>query len=371
MKVLHILNELKPSGAEVMLQSAAHCFRKLGVSNDILATGLDEGVFAGNLRAVGYNVHHIPFRKRPSFFAEVYRLIKNHGYDAVHVHAERASFWLILLVLLAGVRPRNCIRTIHNCFPYVGFQRLIRMLQRKILVWLGVPYIAISKSVQTVEQKHSKIHTPCILNWYDDRRFVRTIPATYAAARLYLGLNPQDFVIVSVGNCSIVKNHSAIINAIANLNNRTIVYYHIGLEADASEKNLAKRLNVSRLIKFESVQDNIIPYLTAADLFVMPSLYEGFGIAAMEALATELPCLFSSTPGLIDFKTIFSGLYYCDCAVESVQATLEQILSLPRDHMRSATAGNAQIAKQKFGIERGVAEYVQLYRGGKSRGVEN
>ncbi len=94
MRVLHVLAELHPSGAESMLLSARPVFLENGFDGEILSTGRAVGPFASLLRAAGYKVHHIPFAKSPRFFLDVYRLMRRGGYDVIHLHTERANFWL-------------------------------------------------------------------------------------------------------------------------------------------------------------------------------------------------------------------------------------------------------------------------------------
>lgn len=69
MRVLHILAELRPSGAEQMLCSAAACFTQYGVRIDVLSTGVQVGIHARRFEESGYTVHHLPFRRTPSSFS--------------------------------------------------------------------------------------------------------------------------------------------------------------------------------------------------------------------------------------------------------------------------------------------------------------
>ena len=113
MKVLHILGELNPSGAETMLLSAAPYMQAQGINSEILATGANVGVFAETLMGAGFKLHHIPFRKSFNYFIDLYRLFTEEKYDSIHVHSEQGSFWVILIALLSGLPAKRCIKTIH------------------------------------------------------------------------------------------------------------------------------------------------------------------------------------------------------------------------------------------------------------------
>ncbi len=362
MKILHILHALNPSGAETMLLCAAPNMQALGIHGELLSMGNTPGVFADTLENAGYKIQHIPFKKNLRFFISLYRLLKQENYDSIQVHVESASFWITMVILFSGIPARRCIRTIHNTFPFTGFLGWRRAWQRQLLSYLGVPHIAISKSVEETELKHFKIKTKVIQNWYDSNRFIKTTDLLRSTARQEMNLSANSFVIVTVGNCSNIKNHGELIKAIAKLGNKNIVYLHIGIEKDNSEQNLAKELGITDQIRFLGLQSNILPFLQTADLFIMPSIYEGFGIAAIEAIATEVPTLLTSVPGLIDFADIFNGLYYCEPTAESMKTALENILNIPQTELRLATLNNAKKAEQCFGISRGVLAYVAHFQ---------
>ena len=115
-KVLHVLNALKHSGAEVMLQLAFERFNANGLESHILSTGDKIGEYATILEQTGYRIHHIPFRKTPLFFAQVWNLLKKEHFNVVHIHTERAFFWLVLVAKLASVP--TVARTFHGVFLF-------------------------------------------------------------------------------------------------------------------------------------------------------------------------------------------------------------------------------------------------------------
>lgn len=362
MKVLHILGELNPSGAETMLLCASPILQEQGFESEILSTGNAPGVFADTLQDAGYRIHHIPFRKNIHYFISLYQLLKKENYDSIHIHTEQASFWVTLVLLLSGIPARRCVRTIHSTFPFTGALGWRRAWQRQLLSYLGVPHIAISKSVQETELKYFKVKTQIIPNWYDSNQFIKTTDLQHSTSRQQLYLSSNNFVLVTVGNCSSIKNHCELIKAISKLGNKNIVYLHIGMEKDTSEQDLANELGIKDQIRFLGLQSNILPFLQAADLFIMPSTFEGFGIAAIEAIATEIPALLTHVPGLMDFADIFNGLHYCEPTAESIETTLKKILDIPREQQRLATSNNAKEAEQRFGINRSVAAYASHFR---------
>jgi len=359
MKVLHILGELNPSGAEVMLASAGPLLGNYGIDADILSTGLQPGRYAEQLAHAGFTLHHIPFSKNPIFFVKIYRLLKTNSYDVIHLHTERANFWLGLLALLSAKR---CVRTIHSNFEFKGLLGWKRGVQRRLLAKFGLVHVGISQSVVDTEQKYFRLSTQLIPNWYNSLRFKYVSDPQRQLARQNLSITEDVFVLVSIGNCSEVKNHTALIRALADINHQKLCYLHIGIERDNSEQVLTEELGLTNKIRFLGLQADILPYLSAADLYVMPSLYEGFGIAALEALATGLPALLTKVTGLADLQQHFNGLFYCEPNAVSLTHQLTSIINMPSTALRSITGNNAVMAEQLFGIERGLSAYVALYK---------
>jgi len=363
LRVLHVLSELRPSGAETMLVAAAPLFQSQGVVAEVLATGAVPGPYAKRFEDAGYRIHHLPFSRTPRFFWEQRKIMKAGNYDVINLHCENGNFWQGLIAL--SVRPPVVLRIIHNAFSFTGNLQWRRGWQRRLLQRLGVEHVSISDSVTDTELRHYRLATTLIWNWYDSLRFTATSPEARAAARTAFGLSENDFVIASIGNCSEVKNHTAIIEAMALLPvEQRPIYLHAGIEeAGQPERELAQRLGVSDHTRFLGGVADVLPMLQAADAFVMPSIYEGFGIAAIEALATGLPALFTDVAGLKDFRMDFPHLVYCGTSAAEVSTGLQTLRAMPVTHKTAIQQQYPAIAQRLFGLERGVREYLTLYRG--------
>ena len=303
MKVLHILNSIEFSGAEIMLKGAAPILIKNGFELHALSTGNEIGQYADILRSCEYKVHHIPFKKSAKYFIKFYHLIREEKYDVVHIHPERAFFWHALVAKQAGVK--NIIRTVHNVFNFSGYLRIKRMIQRFVAnKLLGVHFISIGSSVAEMEKNIFFNNTILIPNWIDQRNF---LPARDENERnqikINLGISLTDKVIVSVGSCTEIKNHDDVIITLSELIKeiKNICYIHIGDGAlQKKEKELAVTLGVSDKIKFLGQIENVRDPLIASDIFVMPSIYEGLPISCLEAASCGIPSVVYNVEGLKD-----------------------------------------------------------------------
>ena len=362
MRVLHILCELKPSGAETMLRGSALFWRSHRIESEILSTGRELGEYAAALAAAGYRIHHLPFTRSPLFLAQVYRFFRRHSYDAVHIHSERANFWYAALAWVSS--HARLIRTVHSVFPFEGALRVKRLMQRAIARRLfHVTTIAISPTVQACEAK--TFHNPSLLipNWFDSQRFRPIGVERKRAAREKFGLAADDTVIVSVGNCAACKNHNAILRALALDGPRTdLAYLHVGREAGAGdERSLAADLGISARVRFMGSMDDISPALAAADVFVMPSLYEGFGVAAVEAMGAGLPVILSDAPGLKDLRKYADGIQWIHPTADDLMRALNQFRKTPAPDRYAVGAELSRAAHRSFGTEAGAGRYAELY----------
>lgn len=355
-KILHILNEIRPSGAEVMIKTASPFWAQHGIELHALSTGNVPGSYASSFETAGITVHHIPFANSFSFFFRALNLMRSTRFDVIHIHTERAALSYTLLARLAGTR--TIFRTIHNNFLFTGATRITRTIRRWIATQLGAFHVSISNIVAKNELNRLKNPTYVIYNWYDNKRFYPPPNLEKKRCRKELGVSENEKIIVSVGNCSKVKNHAVIFEALSCLDSKSapVLYFHIGEEdAERSEKKLAKKLNIEQQCYFLGKQTDVRSYLWAADVFVMPSLYEGFSIAALEALACNLHLIIANSPGLQELTQIFPEILITNCSPEDLSQSIQRSLTLP-------IASDRAEKLKPYSINHGAQMYYELYK---------
>ena len=301
MKILHILDEIKYSGAEVMLKNSAYLFINKNFELHALSTGNNVGIYSSKLKTAGFKIHHIPFRKTLIFFIEISKLLVKEKFNVVHIHPERAFFWYSVIAKFSGTK--SIVRTIHNVYTFEGYLRFKRKLQRFITNrFLNVIFISVSKSVKSVEKEFFNNETIIIKNWIDEFDLVPPKNEQEKLnAKKKLKLSLDNIIIVSIGNCSKVKNHYDVLKALTEVIKfiTNITYLHVGEgESLSNEIKLAHELGISENVKFLGTADNIHEILICSDIFVMTSKYEGVGNTVLEAGSCELPLLLYDSHGL-------------------------------------------------------------------------
>ena len=348
---------------ETMLLSSGEEWRRQGYRCDVLATADRVGPVADQLRNCGYRVHHHPFRSRwsllprPSFVRDFFLLCKS-GYDVVHIHTEGGPPLFALIAKLAGIR--RIAVTPHNTFRFGGWLRIRKLCERYFVRMLGGRYGMISAGVEDCEKKKFRNEGVRIWNWIDTEHFRPPSPLERLLARLSLGARPEDFVIVSIGNCNQAKNHGAILRAIPLLPTAIRPFYlHIGREQlDCPEQKLAAELGILNTARFLGSVEEPRHFLWAADAFVMPSLHEGLGLAALEAVAAGAPLVCSSVDGLSDVAAATNHTVLTTTAHESVAQGISLLASLPISQVREQALEDSRSVRSRFSVHHGVRSIV-------------
>jgi N-acetyl-alpha-D-glucosaminyl L-malate synthase BshA len=107
-------------------------------------------------------------------------------------------------------------------------------------------------------------------------------------------------ILVHVSNFRAVKRVTAVVDVFARVRARMparLLLVGDGPDAPAAAR-LARELGVVKDVAFLGEQDSVIPLLSAADVFLLPSAQESFGLAALEAMACGVPVVASRVGGL-------------------------------------------------------------------------
>jgi L-malate glycosyltransferase len=123
----------------------------------------------------------------------------------------------------------------------------------------------------------------------------------------------------------------------------------------------AKALGISHLVEALGEQDQIIPLLSIADLFLLPSAQESFGLAALEAMACEVPVVASRVGGLHEvIEHGVTGFLRDPSDVDRMAEDGIRLLTDPELHARVAAAGRRSVRK-RFCRDLIVPQYENFY----------
>jgi len=175
--------------------------------------------------------------------------------------------------------------------------------------------------------------------------------------------NSNEHLFVHLSNFRPVKRVQDVIEVFARVSHALPA--RLMLIGDGPDRSLAEQLalrhNVQDRIHFLGKQDNVNELLPLADLMIMPSQMESFGLAALEAMACGVPAIATrvgGVPELIDDQ--INGLLFEVGDIESMAAAA---ISLLRDPSRldSLSTAARQTARDRFCASRIIPIYEQYY----------
>lgn len=176
------------------------------------------------------------------------------------------------------------------------------------------------------------------------------------------GLKDDDIVIISVGELSIRKNFISIIEAMGVINSPRLFYLIVG---DGNmEQTLRKRANDLHLennVIFVGFNQNVSDFYSAADIFALPSLNEGFGRVGIEAMHIGLPLITSNVQGInlysINNET---GYKYDPLDVAGYAEGITKLMN--SNELRDKFSEHNKVYSVNFAIEKTAEQISNIYQ---------
>ncbi|MBA5628935.1 glycosyltransferase [Moheibacter lacus] len=349
MKILRLTTLLDFGGQEKQYLSFTEKAELL--KNDYVFAAIG---FGGNAEKVlkerGFEVHVLNrnFSIKNIFnIWTVYKLIKKVKPDVVHTAAAEANFHGIIAAKLAGVKTiigEEIGIPNHSSIAQKVFRWVYRLANQVI----GVSQSVKNHLVNTGEIPESKgkvIYNPV------------SIPTPFPRK------DSPNFEIVYVGRLEIVKNVETLITAFAHSNN---AHAHLTIVGDGRERHqleaLTSKLQMDSKITFTGFTSEPSKYLSNADLFVLPSFSEGFGIAAAEAMFLKIPVLCSRVGGIPEFvKDGENGWLFDPKNSTELSEKLNQIMAMDAESLHLIGRNGYDTVVNQFTVEKYIENLERFY----------
>ncbi|MGD2218022.1 MAG: glycosyltransferase, partial [Gemmatimonadales bacterium] len=190
------------------------------------------------------------------------------------------------------------------------------------------------------------------------------------ATRERLGLGADDRVIVYVGRTAVAKGMGILARAFARLASEEdavrLLVVGGALEGERGVYSKGRFLAevgepASDRVLWEGFKDRVPPFIAAADVLVLPSLREGFGMTLAEAAALGRPVVATETRGAR--AVVEPGVTGLLVPVDDADALAEALTRLLRDEAAASRMGAAARARaaERYTRENVLAEYLEVY----------
>lgn len=267
------------------------------VQFDFLVCYERDKTHAREIKELGGRVYTMPSPRRHPirFISSARKVFKEGGYSVFHSHVTQYNFFFFPLARIYGVK--KIILHSHN--PKYSDSKIKGFFAGLMLACVknmaDIKAACSEKAGDFLFGKGSKYEV--VNNAVDCKKFAFN-PKKRAEIRAKLGLGESDLLLGHIGRFCEQKNQLFLLDIFADLLKRNpnckLIIAGMGpLEQATKEK--AKTLGVDKNTLFMGVYDKPEELYQAMDIFVLPSLYEGLPVVAVEAQAAGLPCLLSDT----------------------------------------------------------------------------
>jgi glycosyltransferase involved in cell wall biosynthesis len=409
---MELILTLEQGGAQTLLLEKLRYLQQQGCF--VMVCAFEDGPTRPQFEAVGIPVHLIqPSRwsvvALPLFLLELSRirrhlidLLNRHQIDIIQSHLLSRYDFLLPGLRRAVKRLRLVIWTFHNTTfeirqqdhlverrkqnervvgaQYIAPLRKTISLCNHLSIRLKMPvyrwlYRHFSRRVDAIVMVAPAVKTAMLKEFAFDERIVHVIEnaislETYSptgdstALRTALGIPPEAKLLLTAGRLTEQKGQRYLLEAFAQvLVAHPDVYLCIAGEGALLDdlKRLAENLKIEGRVRFLGVRQDIPALLALADIFLLPSLWEGLPQALLEAMAAAKPIIATRIPGVAGLiEDQHNGRLVPPATVNELSQAISDCLESPEACQQMGMRARETV-RQKHDIVRLGQAYLHLY----------
>ncbi|WP_171046318.1 glycosyltransferase [Lentibacillus cibarius] len=296
-----MINAFTGGGAEKLLHDTVLSQKERGADVEVMVLSQQNNHYLDTVKSKGIQVYVSNSRSlhSPSQINELKKVIAKGDYDIVHVHLFPALYWVALCSLFVNKdfklvytehsthnrrRDKSYFRHIESII-YKRYQRIFCISEgtkQNLIQW-----------IPSTDKKARIIPNGINLSDYTDAK-------PYDRSYLFANIKKNDKLIVMIARFDHQKDHETLIKSLSYLDDS----FKLILVGDGGWTENIKLITISEgvhhRVSFLGFRKDIPQILKTADIFVLSSHWEGFGLVAVEAMASGIPVLVSDVTGLRD-----------------------------------------------------------------------
>ena len=369
MKILNVIDSLtQVGGAEQALVNLLPALQARGLECEV-AVLWPPYTLAADLEKNGIKVHRLDIPHRWAVIKgtlKLAELLKKINFDIIHAHLFFAEFYTALTYPIAP-SPRRVI-SFHNLaydtHPADTTWKKIRKQMQSFLLRYGThSQIGVSNAVAEHYSAHLNLENVKVIH---NAFPILNLPDEQEKARANYGITPNEFVMIMPGRLSPEKNHNILLQALTILKQRNLRPHLLiigdGPLRDSLHNKIVQEQLLEQVILHHGIPNHELKaIMQVADVLVMPSISEGFGLVHAEAMSVSTPVIATRVGGVTDLiEDGISGLLFPSGDAVSLADKIAQLMTNPKLRESLGQDGRKRI-ETCFSVDVIANKYVDYY----------
>lgn len=365
-RILHVVGGMDAGGIEIMLMVLLRKLQHTEMKSDLCVFNEKVGLFEPEVISLGCGIKRCILSKNVLSFAwKLYRLLRKEKYDIVDSNVLLFSGVCLSIARLAGVPKR--VAHLHNSRDGKK-SSLWRRICRRLLVAsiklnathiVGVTGSALEAWLGKEWHHNSKISI----------RYDGLDLAPFECQRDSVWLKTEFDVsenfktVIHVGRFEPQKNHIKLVqiaNSYITEIDDNVCFICIGDGSLKKEiEEVVRRKGLEKYFRFAGVRTDVPRIMKAADAFLFPTAWEGFGVVVVEAIAACLPMVVTDLPAIQEIINICNvgNAMPLDAKDRAWAEKLKKAIDMPNDE-----SWFERVSLSPFTVDMAVQTLLNIYR---------
>lgn len=356
-RILHIVQRMEAGGIQSFLMNLYRQLDRDLIQFDFLVHYTEKQFYDDEILALGGKIYRLTFREDKNFFKylrDLQKFFNEHKeYEIIHGHMDSLGLFYLKMAEQAGIPMR--IAHSHTVIRPENFKKKLRSIfNRKFKTHANI-LCACSKEAGVYMFEDSPFHI--LKNPVDINRFSYN-PMVREKVRHQYGLE-KKFVVGNVGRLTEAKNQKFVLDVTYEIlkQKKNLMCLIVGEgELQTQLYQYAKDLGIDSYVKFVKPVKNIEDFYQAMDCFLMPSLYEGLGIVAIEAQISGLPVVCSDR---VPESACVTDISISIPLENSKKQWADQVLEMCKDYVRQGY--EKQMRDSGYDVKDVMQELLEIY----------
>lgn len=359
MKIIHVINSLESGGAEKLLLETLPLYNKSGFQVDLLVLNDVDCQFMRALKAAeccsiySLGTHSV---YNPINIFKIIPFLKK--YDIAHIHLFPTQYWAVLAKLFSSSKIKLVLTEHSTSNPRKEsffLKRIDRFFYRfyENVVCISDEVLNIFKNyVHLQKSKFVLIENGINLNIIQEAK-------PYSKNKISSEFNDRDILLIHIARFSKHKDQKTVIEALKYLPSHVkLLLVGDGVFREKYEI-LVEKLELNDRVLFMGLRMDVPQLLKTADISILSSNWEGFGLVAVESMASGKPFIGSNVPGMADVVK-GAGILFEKGNIKELVFYIEKLIGNQSYFNEIANAGKTRSVQ--YDIQVMVEKHIQLYK---------